>query len=450
MAHNGQRLWLEPVPHPVRLCVMSSTADPTPSPTGCLLVVGGRVDTVRKAVGLGLDVILLQHRDYFHPETAALAKGVIIADYTDWASVEPLIVAAHQVYGFTAAISLTEPGLEPVGRINDLFGLRGDGREVSRLLQDKLAMRRHLALTGGSAAGLSIAAAAADSEASLHTFGQEHGYPFIVKPANMTASVGVHRVDRAEQIPEVWQAVLALRERTDLSWRRYFDFGAYLVEEYLSGPEYSVEAFSFDGRHVVVSVTEKLVDPGGFVELGHAEPARIDPGTQDALIGCAQTFLDAIGQRNGASHTEIKMTPTGPKIIEGHNRIGGDRIVDLLELAYGVDFELLTVGWPFRLVDELPERPKPLRAAATRFLTAGAGVVREVTGAEEVRAADDVFALDLVVAPGSVVRPGSNWDRAGQVIATAEDTDTAVRRCAELISRIDIRTEPAPPDGATG
>src|SRR5580698_9723068 len=92
---------------------------------GVLLVVGGRHDTVRKAAGLGLRVVVLQHKDHFSAATAALADAVILADYTDWPTVEPLVAAAHKVYGFTAAVSLTEPALEVAGRINDMFGLGG-------------------------------------------------------------------------------------------------------------------------------------------------------------------------------------------------------------------------------------------------------------------------------------------------------------------------------------
>lgn len=409
-------------------------------PAGTLLVIGGRIDTVRKAVDLGLDVVLVQHRDQFVPESAQLARAVIIADYTDWDTVEPLLVAAHQAYGFTAAVSLTEPGLDPSTRVNDLLGLHGNSYEVSRLLKDKLAMRKRLAALGGPAAAASVAAEEATDEKSLLVFGQQHGYPLIVKPSNVTASLGVHRVDGPEGIPGVWRQVEELRARTDLQWGAFFDVGPHIVEEYIEGPEYSVEAFSFDGRHVVVAVTEKLTS--GFVELGHAQPARIDERAEAVLVDCTTMFLDAIGQTHGASHTEIKLTANGPKIIEGHNRIGGDRIVDLLEAAYEIDFELLTVGAPFGLTEPLTQRPPLVRAAATQFLLGEPGEVIEVVGADAVRDHPDVLALDVTVGPGSMIRPGSNWDRCGQVVAVGTDTDSALRLCAELAERILIRTKP--------
>jgi len=410
-------------------------------PTGALLVVGGRPDTVRKAAELGIDVVLLQHRDHFVPATAALAKAVIIADYTDWAQVRPLVEAAHEAYGFTAAVSLTEPGLEPTGRAVDLLGLRGNPYEVSLLNKDKAAMRRRLASLGGKAAALSVAAADAVDADSLRAFGREHGYPFVVKPTNITASLGIHRVDTEEEIPAVWAAVEELTG-SPFAWGAFFELGPHLVEQWVDGPEFSVEAFSFDGRHVVVAVTEKTTAPG-FVELGHTQPARITAADETVLVDATVTFLDAIGQRHGASHTEIKLGQDGPKVIEGHNRIGGDRIVDLLEAAYGVDFELLTVGVPFGLCEPLPDRPALRQAAATRFLLAEPGEVVAVEGVEEARAQPGVLAVDVAVRVGDTVRAGSNWDRCGQVLAVGPDADAAAALCERLVDGITIRTRPA-------
>jgi biotin carboxylase len=417
---------------------------------GVLLVVGGRHDTVRKAAGLGLRVVVLQHKDHFSAATAALADAVILADYTDWPTVEPLVAAAHKVYGFTAAVSLTEPALEVAGRINDMFGLGGTSYATAHLLKDKLAMRRHLAAAGGVAAAASVPAEEIVSEESLRDFGARYGYPFVVKPADAAGSVGVQRVGEPGQVPRAWAAIVGLRARTDLRQQTFLTVGRHLAETYVEGPEYSVEAFSFDGRHVVVAVTEKLTEDGSFVELGHAEPARVDPGVEARMVRVTEALLDAVGLRDGASHTEVKLSPDGPVIIEGHNRVGGDRIVDLLELAYGVDFELLTVAWPFRLAEPLAGRPPAACAAATLFLTPPPGTVREVAGVEEVRAHPGVFAADVTVRAGDVVRAGSNWDRAGQIVVTAPDTGAALALCEDLAARIQITVSSSGQAGTEG
>jgi ATP-grasp domain len=139
--------------------------------------------------------------------------------------------------------------------------------------------------------------------------------------------------------------------------------GAALAEEDLRGPAYGVEAFSFAGRHVVVAVTEKLVDRAGVVELGHTLPARIDGSLEQAIVAAVTRFLDVMGLRDGPTHSEVRIGPRGPVVIASRNLIGGDGIGDLVHDAYGIDLTVYAVGWPLRLVEELPERPRVPGAA---------------------------------------------------------------------------------------
>jgi len=406
-------------------------------PEGTILIVGGRTETVRKAVDLGLSVVLVQHKDRLQPEQVRLADAVLLVDYTDWSVLRPLVRAAHDVYGFTSVVSLVEQAMENVGRINDLLGLNGTPYRVAHLFKDKCAMRRHLlrCRLGG------VAAAPVEDADALRDFGRRHGYPLVVKPIDGTGSRGVLRVDDAAGIDGAWRQVQELRTRTDLTMGNFFPVDRFLVEQYVEGPEYSVETFTFDGRHVVVAITEKLTMPN-FIEVGHAQPARLAPDDELALSRCIGDFLDAVGLDQGPAHTEVRLSATGPRVIESHDRIGGDRIGDLVEAAYGIDLERYSVGWPFRLLPELTERPRPLQASATRFLVAEPGTVVEVQGAEDVRGAAEVVGLDIGVAAGDTVPVlTDSFDRVGQVLTVGADTGAAMRNCENYANKITIVTE---------
>lgn len=399
-----------------------------------LLVVGGKLKILEKAKALGLRVAYAQQLDQFTPTHGALVDAAVLCDYQDWDALWPLASALRQVCPFDAVLSLTEPGLEPAGRLDDELGFGGNGHEVSRRLKDKLLMRRHLAAVGAAGA---VAAAPADGADSLLAFGERHGYPFVVKPTDATASLAVFRVDGPDDVDAVWAKVDAIRG-TDRF--RYFPCEQFMAEEYLDGVEYSVEAFSFDGRHVVVAVTEKLVLPN-FVEGGHAMPARLDPAVEAEVVDCVTSFLDDVGLRRGPTHTEVKLTPDGPRVVESHDRVGGDRINELVAAAFGIDLDTYAIGWPFRLVDELHQRPVARRAAATRFFVADPGEVVDVVGVEEARADPDVVALDMTVGVGDVVRPlAGNWERIGQVVAVGPDVPTAIETCERLVASIKVVT----------
>ncbi|MFJ3876116.1 ATP-grasp domain-containing protein [Streptomyces sp. NPDC090077] len=417
------------------------------NPERTLLLVGATDETVRKAHDLGLSVLLLQHPTKVSEEQNRLAAAVEVVDFTEWEQIEPLVRAWHESPGFAAAVSLTEPGLENAGRINDLYGLGGTGYEVTARIRDKAAMRRYVAEHDPEHA---VGARSLKDREDLDAFGAAYGFPFIVKPVDATASIGVMRVEGPEDADRVWAEVTRLSgTRTDRV-SSLFVLKDFLMEEFLHGPEFSVESFSFGGRHVIVTVTEKFTADGHFAELGHAVPARLSDADEEAIRDGIRGFLDVMGLRDGVCHTEVRLTPKGPRVIEGHNRIGGDSIPELVRSAFGVDLVTLAVGAPFGLVEELPDRPRAHGGASVRALIGTPGTrVESVDGIEEARAAEGVISVTPSAKPGDEVRVlQDNWDRLGLIAVAAEDTSAAIRRGAEVI-REHVRITLAGPDGET-
>ncbi|MDG4860909.1 ATP-grasp domain-containing protein, partial [Streptomyces sp. T-3] len=323
-----------------------------------VLLLGGTDTHVEAAARLGLRIVLFQHPGRLSPAQTALADALLMVDCTDWRTVSPLAEAAHEVWGFDAVVSPTEGGLLNAARLNTLFGLGGTPYEVARRLRSKRLMRQHLAERGSR---LTVPSEPVADRASLHAFGERVGYPFIVKPTDATAGFGVTRVNGAKELAAVWQRLGQLRTtRTDRGPdSKLFTARDFLMEAYVDGPEFSVEAFSFAGRHVVVAVTEKLVDETHFAELGHALPARLAPADRAQVATAAQEFLTTTGLTDGPSHTDIRLGHRGPTVIDSHNRAGGDCIGELVRAAYGIDLAEYGVGWPAGLVDELPDDPRP-------------------------------------------------------------------------------------------
>ncbi|MFD3842026.1 ATP-grasp domain-containing protein [Streptomyces sp. NPDC058642] len=402
-----------------------------------VLIVGGRIENVRKAKEQGYEVVFLQRPDLFVADHAKLVDAALLVDYRDWDILKPLITAAHQVYGFTTAVTTSEAGVEPAARINDLLGLGGVSHKVALLLRDKLRMRRHLASV---APEISVAAEELDGRESLDRFAAAHGYPFIVKPVDGIASLGLQLVTKEAELDGVWETARGLRG-VEHQFASAFPIERFIMEEYVDGPEFSVEAFTFAGRHVIVAITEKLTSEN-FVELGHVVPARVDPDSADAIERCVRTFLDAIGLQEGPSHTEVRLSDRGPRVIESHNRPGGDRIRDLVEAAYGFDIERYSVAWASGTLPALETRPPLRQAAATRFLSADPGTVTAVEGLAQAADQADVLTVALDVAVGDTVRPlRSSWDRIGQVVAVGPDADAALALCEKTAAALAVRTE---------
>lgn len=409
-----------------------------------LLLVGGTDETVVKAKELGLTVLLAQHPTKVTPVQEAAADALRVVDFTNWGAVEIVAEELWDVHGIDAALSLTEPALENAARINDRFGLGGTSLSVVRLFRDKLAMRAHLAQHDPDA----VAAMPLRTRQDLDQFAVRHGFPFIVKPTDATAGIGVLKVEDFADLDRAWAHVSRLRgTRTDRV-STLFVLGEFLMEQYLDGPEYSVETFSFNGRHVVVAVTEKWVDPRSFAEIGHVVPARMSAADEELIRAAVPKFLTTMGLRDGVAHTEVRVGARGVTVIESHNRVAGDAIPELVQGAFGIDLITYAVGWPFGLVPELPDRPESCAGASTRFVVGSPGHVVSVDGVAEAAAQPEALTVRVTAQPGDEVRAlRDNWDRLGLVAVTGVDADAAVANGARLINEVvDVRVQG--PDGS--
>jgi biotin carboxylase len=412
-------------------------------PTGRprVLVIGGKLKHVRKARELGLDVVHIQYPDQYDRGHWPYVDQALLLDYGDIDRLLPLVRALHAAYPFQAAVSLSELGLLPTARINEALGLGGESVATVELLLDKWQMRRHLAAKGISP----VASAVGRSTRDIREFVQANGLPIIVKPIRESGSLGVFRIHDRADVDLVTERFRSLDDghwvAGDLSSADSFD--EFLMEEFLDGPELSVETLSFDGRHVVVAVTDKETGGSGFVEIGHSQPSGCPPETLREVARLVTDFLDAVGLRNGPGHTEVKLTSRGPRIVESHNRIGGDRINELAEIAYGVDMERYALGAEFGLVEPLITSPEAQGGAAVRFITPEPGRVVEVTGVDDVRADPAYVDLQLEVEPGDDVPPLTwNEDKVGHVIARGATAAEAIANGRRLAAAIHVRTEP--------
>ncbi|WP_433201524.1 ATP-grasp domain-containing protein [Dactylosporangium sp. CS-047395] len=402
-----------------------------------VLVIGGKTKIVEKANDLGLRVVYVQYPNSYRREHWEYVSQALLLDYSDLDRLLPLVRALHQAYPFRKVVSLFELGLLPAAKIDEMLGLGGNSVATVEMLLDKSFMRRHLNALGVSP----VAHAVGRGEDDLRRFVAEHGLPVVIKPTREAGSICVFVVrEEAELAPVVarYHELGTTFDAIDLAG----PMDAFLMEEYLDGPEISVESLSFAGRHVVVGITDKVTGPA-FVELGHATPSR-HPAEQLAEVEeLVHRFLDAVGLREGPAHTELKLTSRGPRIIESHNRVGGDRINELTELAYGVDMDRYALAIPFGLVEPLPGRPAAVQGAAIRFLTPPPGRVVAIHGTDDIADDPALVEVEIEVEPGDVVRE-LRWseDRVGHVIARGATTDQAIANCERLVATLRIETEP--------
>lgn len=155
-------------------------------------------------------------------------------------------------------------------------------------------------------------------------------FPVIVKPSDRSGSRGVTKIDRKEDLE------LAIKKALEESFEK-----AALVEQFIEGVEVSVESISWNGKHMILAITDKITTNAPyFVELAHHQPSQLSEEVLTKIKAETIKCLNALEINYGASHSEFKITEKGDVyVIEVGARMGGDFIGShLVPLSTGYDF----------------------------------------------------------------------------------------------------------------
>lgn len=253
-------------------------------------------------------------------------------------------------------------------------------------------------------------------------------YPCIMKPTDNAGSRGVVLCHNGAEIVKEYK--YSCRESRG---------GVVIVEEYLQGPEFSVEVMVIDGEPYVLQITDKLTTGAPhFVEMGHSQPTSQPENEQKRIKDLACRAVKAIGIDIGPAHVEIILTKNGPKMVELGARMGGDCITThLVPLSTGIDM----VGCTIKLAcgERIDIEPKIQMGAAIRYFDVCNGTIKAINGVEDTRRIPGIKEVSIVHQVGDVIGDiGSSTDRIGFVIAQAENADKAIEICENALNTIKI------------
>ena len=253
---------------------------------------------------------------------------------------------------------------------------------------------------------------------------------FILKPADNAASRGVILVNKNDN-PDY-------KELYDYC-EQYSRSGATLVEEFMTGPEVSVESYSVNGVPYIITITDKIVtEIPYFVELGHTEPSRLSQEAQEDIKRVATAAIKAIGMLNGPTHTEIKVTSTGAKLVEIAARLGGDFITSrLVPLSTGVD--MIECSFASLLKEEVPVEKKFQKGSAIRLIQGEKGTLKQINGIEKAKGIDGVVDVEIYKNIGDIIcRPQNSNDRVGHIITVGENANEAAQTAEQALGVIEV------------
>lgn len=340
----------------------------------------------------------------------------ILVDYHNevvWPYLDSIVTNNNVI----ACLTLNEASCKTAYEITQKYDLPYKTCNEYSVINDKYQMRRLLESVNKGSVPYAHVKTAEECRNFISINGSS-----ILKPLNGYASMGILYINESgDHINEI-------------KW----DAGNYILEKFITGKELSIEAFSYDGVHKIIGITEKVVDPANFVEKMHIFPARLSANTVEKIWEEVESFLDIIGILNGPSHTEIIINEKGLFFVETHNRVGGDGIPSMAQYVTGFNSYMMAIAWPLKRASIKDHILKPEGVCVVNFLWAKRGEIKKISGVDTALFIPGIKEVVIYANVGDrVFDTISSMTRLGHIIAygkTVDDCISTIQQAVELIN----------------
>jgi len=346
-------------------------------------------------------------------------------DLKDREGIEKLARSFMENGGLAGVMTAGTDFSASVAWVAEKLGLPGIGFEAALDASDKERMRKRFKEAGVPSPEFIVIDNLSDETPDL-----PFSWPVVVKPVDNMGARGCRRVDsQAELNAAVAEAMAFSRSRR------------VIVEEYMEGPEFSVDALVYRGEITICGFADRhIFFPPYFIEMGHTIPSSIDPAVMRPLVEAFNKGVKALGIINGAAKGDVKLTSCGPMIGEIAARLSGGYMS-------GWTFPYSSGVLPTRGAIEIATGKKPVSlvnkwnwTSAERAFISIPGEVHSVQGIETAKVMPWVRDVFTRVKSGSTVMfPENNVTKCGNIISAAPERETAVKAAENAARSVLIR-----------
>lgn len=349
--------------------------------------------------------------------------------------------AWHEQENFDGVFTFSESAVITVAAVAESLGLPGVGVEVARTSRNKLLMRQAHEKGGAPHPAFRFVLELDEALAAAEDF----GYPVILKPTLGAASNYVFRVDSPADMRVRFDQAQHGMQR--MSWFLMeadgVDLGpqGLLVESFLDGSEYLIEALAWEGEIYLGSVVDRVTVEGDtFDDDVHAAPTSLDPAQLAAVHRAVTVATHAQGIRTSAMHAEIRFHRGEPYLLEIAVRPGGG----------GLDqFARLTADYcPIRAVMDVARgvRPRVRHYTPTGVHIAGmcllcdGGRVEHISVPQGAYDPDKVIFFKITAKPGDVIlRPPDGNNILGFLGTKGASFAEAMESAVGIANNVEVR-----------
>ncbi|MFE8644263.1 ATP-grasp domain-containing protein [Sphingomonas sp. NCPPB 2930] len=237
-----------------------------------------------------------------------------------------------------AVIAGCEPAVELADALAGALGLRGNSSRRSEARRNKYLMQGALEESGFT--GIQqIRTADIDRAKNWAMF--RNSWPVVAKPLESAGTDGVHICQNVKSLAAAFRNIVG---RPNI-------YGAVnrevLVQEYLDGTEYVVDAVLRDGTMIVAAIWRysKQQTSSGAPIYRYIEAIPLTGRLQNRLVEYARGVAEALEISNGPVHVEIMwlVTRDEPVLVEMAARMHGGLGAVIPKLVYGTNQVELTI-----------------------------------------------------------------------------------------------------------
>jgi len=334
---------------------------------------------------------------------------------------------------FDAVVAADTPMLVLAAVVAARLGLPGNPVEAMAAATDKAVQRHRWAAADVAQPAFRIVPPAA-AEDSLRQAAAQAGFPCVVKAVSLSASQGVLRADDPAAA-----VAAAQRIRQILAAAGRPGDEPLLVEEYLAGPELSIDGLLCDGDLVVTAIFDKPETPEGptFEETLLITPSRLPGPVLTAAVATAGRAARELGLTCGPIHAELRIGQRAglarPAMLELAARSIGGLCSRALRFTAGMSLEEMVLASALGRPITTPRPSKP--SGVLMLPVPRHGVLRAVEGRGEAAAVLGITGLNITIPPGQSVHPLPEGDRYLGFIFAEADTHAAVEQALRAARR---------------
>ncbi|WP_167151504.1 ATP-grasp domain-containing protein [Streptomyces sp. MBT27] len=339
-------------------------------------------------------------------------------------------VAAHRP---VAVVAGGEIGVELADALSESLGLPTNGTALSAARRDKYVMIETIKRAGVPGAHQLLVHDAAE----LAAWHEEFGGRIVLKPLRSAAGNGVFFCDHPDQSVAAFARISGqenvFSERND---------GA-VAQEYLRGTEYMVNTASRNGVHRVCEIWRTTrITANGVADLSDTVYLMPRNGpVQERLSQYAGQVLDALGIVHGPAHVEIKLTASGPMLVEMGARICGASLPYYAQTAHGtsqLDWTAEAYLRPEYFLDHhADETPEGRFCAFVGLVSPTAGTLNAYRGLEALKDLESFSELKVYAQPGGRIARTVDDLSYPAVVILMHDSEETVLRDANTIRYLD-------------